>query len=433
MANRYLLPKKLFPILITLTDGRVLPVSSLFSSFNIYENLFNNFISGNMVLVDTPETSLIQQGLTGHGEEISFSFAGVKENGDAENEIKIKMYIYRISVGTLSSGSQGQPITVFFSSKEFLKHETNSIQEKFEGKITDIIRIIAKRLNIEKLEIEESEQYIKRVFNYWNPFKIINSLSRQCGKGYNYNYIFYQTLDEIYKLISIGTLFNKPSKFGTNSLNGFVVLMGFTSEETSKYSCLHHIASTSSTPTNLHHGMIVSNVLTVDLLDKEYTQTYMNLADDWKKQSHLSKNPLVDFNSDYIKNISDSPSITTTRYKSRYLFDCKETKENDLTKDGNDQVGGPRDWLLKRTSQIEQLNQTSVVFITAGNSEIRAGDVLFFGRPHQQYLSKKKKEKDWKYNGKYLCVSVKHTISLGGNGLNYLTTVKAIKDSKGDE
>ena len=52
MANRYLLPKKLFPILITLTDGRVLSVGSLFSSFNIYENLFHKYIDKKITFVE---------------------------------------------------------------------------------------------------------------------------------------------------------------------------------------------------------------------------------------------------------------------------------------------------------------------------------------------------------------------------------------------
>jgi len=425
-------PKNLFPIKITPVDGKEIDVSNLFREVHIHENLFENFVTGYMDLIDTPETRLVLQGLSGIGDEISFSFSGTDSSGNPEPSINIKMLIYRIEASG-QSGAASQLLTIHFSTNSFLKHEVVSIQEQFNGKISDIIKKLAARTGINKIEIEESDQSLIRVFNFSNPIKIINDLTRMCGKGNDFNFIFYSTIDGLYRLISIATLMKAPSKWGSNSKNGFVVSLAYRnlSSEEKKRMVLAHNVSSLSPVLNSHNGMVASSVLTVDVIDKTYTETYFSIKDDFKKQTHLSDKPLANLDSEYIKSIVDSPTISTTRYKSRYLFNCEEEKE------GQDQIGGNKDWLLKRTSQIEQLNQLSIVFKIPGNSVIRAGDVFFFGRPINEYLANKskngKKEKDIQYSGKYLCTSVKHSIQFNKNIPEYVTIIKGIKDSKGSE
>ena len=183
-------PKNLFTIKITPVDGKEIDVSNLFREVHIHENLFENFVTGYMDLIDTPETRLVLQGLSGIGDEISFSFSGTDSSGNPEPSINIKMLIYRIEASG-QSGAASQLLTIHFSTNSFLKHEVVSIQEQFNGKISDIIKKLAARTGINKIEIEESDQSLIRVFNFSNPIKIINDLTRMCGKGNDLSFIFY--------------------------------------------------------------------------------------------------------------------------------------------------------------------------------------------------------------------------------------------------
>ena len=73
-----------------------------------------------------------------------------------------------------------------------------------------------------------------------------------------------------------------------------------------------------------------------------------------------------------------------------------------------------------------------VSFTAPGNSVIRAGDVMFFGRPIQQSLAEG--GKDVQFNGKYLCTSVKHHFTQNqSTEQQYVIQVKGVKDSKGTE
>jgi hypothetical protein len=434
MINIFINPAKYDPIILTPVGDDPKDITSLFREINIYENIFTNFLSGDMTLIDTPATRLIEQGLIGIGDLIEFSFAGKTEDGStAEKAINIKMKIYKFETSA-PSGFTGQAVKIYFSSSEFLENKNNAISTLYDGNISDIITKIIKKLHVSEsnLEIESCDQKIKLVVPYDNPMTQINNLVKRMGKGNDFNYVFYQTIDGKYKLTSVASLMKKQSNWGTDSKTGFVVLPGGVEADGNlmKRMCITHAASQMSPIENAHNGMVSSSVLTIDTTTKNHIETTYSLKDDYSKQTHISKEALVDVESEYMTKTIDGPVISFIRTKAKGLFDCKETD------DGQDQIGGEKDWFLKRKSQIEQLNQLSITFFISGNSLIRAGDTFFFGRPVQQSLSQEagNTKKDFKYNGKYLCSSIKHTLFFNKeNSVQYMTQIKGIKDSKGDE
>ena len=402
--------------------------SGMMHSLNLQENIFENYLYGNVSIVDVALTRLVQQKILSAGDTIDISFAGKAPGGGAEKEISVQLRIYKIET-SVPLGQTLQGITLHFTSLPFLKNKVQSISRKYEGKVSEIIKKVASELGIDAIIKDSSDQNIKRVFTYSNPMSIIKSLTKMCGKGNDFNFVFYQDIDMKYKLVSIASLMKAPSKWGNDSKSGFIVGAGFddADESVQKRMCNHTEVSQTSAIDNAHHDMVASYIMTFDVTTKEYVETIYSLKDKFPKQTHLSGQSLMDIDSaEYYTKIINSPINCSFASKSKGLFDCNEKDE------GQDLIGGENDWVLPRRSMMEQLNQMHINFTVPGNSVIRAGDVLFFGRPIQQALAEG--EKDVQFNGKYLCTSVKHHFTQNkSTEQQYVTVIKAIKDSKGAE
>ena len=427
--NEMLNPGKPAKIIITpASGGGGGDYSGMMHEMNLYENIFENYLSGNITIADTPATRLVQKKILSAGDKINISFAGKDGSGGAEKEINVDLRVYKIETSVPLSQTL-QLIKLHFSSTEFLKNKVVSISKKYEGKISEIIQKVASTLGISPEIKDQSDQSTKMIFTYSNPMLIIKALTKRCGKGKDFNFVFYQDADMKYKLVSIATLMKAASKWGGDSKSGFIVGMGFNDVDKSvqKRMCVGSEVSQTSAADNAHHHMVASFVLTFDTTKKQYVETTYSLKDEFSKQTHLTGEPLMDINSaDYYTKIIDSPINSSFASKSKFLFDCNEKDE------GQDQVGGEKDWVLPRRSMMEQLNQMHVSFTVPGNSVIRAGDVMFFGRPVQQSLAEG--GKDVQFNGKYLCTSVKHHFTQNqSTEQQYVTVVKGVKDSKGAE
>lgn len=439
MPNVFLQPSSFGPVWLETAGGTTIEITALIKEMNVYENLFMNVVSADMLVFDTPQTRLIQQGLLGSLDKITFSFSGKKSDYSKENVIKQTLYVYKTETSPPDNNQSAQTILITLAPLPFFKNNSKDISKTFSGKITDTVKKIAKEIGIGtrpyKIELEKSSDEMKGTINYKGVFEKINFFAARCRPSRNpndVNYIFYQTLDDIFKFISIGKLMKEKPKVGTNSKNGFTVNVpnANLTNNNLKYGALTHAVSLHSPINNAHKGMFTSDCFTFDMTTKTYTENTFSYDDFFPKQTHLSKEKIVDATkTKEFSKLVQSSFLSRYVQKGQYCMSCKEKEQ------GQDKVGGSDDWLLKRLSCIQQLNQFSLLFTIPGNSEFRAGDVFFFGRPMQQGLSTENDKKDFLYNGKFLATEVKHSIKYN-TGLaiqEYTTTIKGIKDSIGDE
>jgi hypothetical protein len=179
---------------------------------------------------------------------------------------------------------------------------------------------------------------------------------------------------------------------------------------------------------NASNGMWNSNHLEFDLNKKTYKEHSFCYNDYFNKQTHLSNNKIVSDQKE-LQDIINNTFVSRYTHRNSYLFDCDEQIDKKTRTDGSD------DWLLKRMSCMEQLNQIKLIFSAPGNSTLRAGDVIYFGRPIEQYLSKDNPKKDIFYNGKFLITTIKHVLKHNTEdaGFTYTVTIMCMKDSVGDE
>jgi len=434
MSNTYLNPASISPIILKTAEGKTLDITSVVKKIEVYESIFSNFLTATLSILDTPETRLIQRGLKTALDEIFFSFAGKRIDGSSEKTININLMVYKTQTENADTNQTGQTIVIHLAPRHFFKNMTLDVSRHYSGKITDNVKKLATDLQITIDDIEASSDEMIGNYNYKSPLELINKFATICRPDRNkndVNYLFYQKIDSFH-FRSVGSLLEKKPTVGTNSSNGFTLEMPFKLPlKKLKNNVLSYDISRQSPIENAKKGMYTSSVLTFDMTLKRYVETTYSLKNEFSKQTHLTTNPIIDPNK--CQNFSEllqNSFLTRYTQKGRFTMLCEDPPES------QDKVGGPDDWLLKRISLIQQLNQLNLVFSIPGTSEnISAGDVFYFGRPIQQQLSNDKPEKDILHNGKFLATEVKHTLSYNLNTViaEYKTTIKGTKDSIGEE
>ena len=424
------------PIILTTASGSSYDITETVYELNVYESIFDNTLKCDITIQDTPTMRLIQKGLIAAKDKIQFEFAGKTVNGSPEKTIKLTMFVYKLHTNS-PIGQTSQTLKLFLTTNAFFLNEVKEISRSIKGKITSNIAKIAKEsLSINNISVESSSEELKMVLRYNSPLEIINMLCGRIAPDSNandYNYVFYETVDDNkFKLISVGSLMKQQAKIGSSSVTGFMITMPgaqMTKEEL-KRTCLSHQAYNVSMLENASNGMWSTQHLTFDSNTKSYRERTYCYNDEFYKQSHLSQRKIVtEQDQKEVKDLVNNSFMTRYTNRSSFLFDCEKGEDDKNRTSGND------DWLLKRISCIEQLNQLKIIFSAPGNSTLRAGDVIYFGRPIQQFLSKDNSKKDFIYNGKFLITDIKHVLKHNMNdaGFNYTVTIKAMKDSIGDE
>jgi len=431
--NEFVNPGIFGPIILTTASGFTTEITELVYELNLYESIFKNTLECDITIQDTATTRLVQKGLIAAKDKIKFIFAGKKENGSAEEPISLTMKVYKLEPGS-PIGQVSQRLKLYLVSDTFFKNKTKDISRSYEGKITKTIKNIATDdLQIKNIKIETATQESKGIYPYRSPLEIINMLLGRISPSknpYDYNYIFYETVDDEFKLASIGTMMKQQPKVGNNSTNGFVITMpNYKLTKTDlKRTCLSHKSLPFSMIENASNGMWNSNHLEFDLNKKTYKEHSFCYNDYFNKQTHLSNNKIVSDQKE-LQDIINNTFVSRYTHRNSYLFDYDEQIDKKTRTDGSD------DWLLKRMSCMEQLNQIKLIFSAPGNSTLRAGDVIYFGRPIEQYLSKDNPKKDIFYNGKFLITTIKHVLKHNTEdaGFTYTVTIMCMKDSVGDE
>jgi hypothetical protein len=415
-------------------------ISDLVDEFRVSESIFSPFITGSFTFSDTESVRIMKN--TGLREDlsckVSFAFSGLEDDGKtSQKPITISesdYYIFQIDVGE-PKGTGTQRTTVHFAHKSFLKNQASNISRSYQKKkIHEMISDLAKSIELEWNQFENTVNTFNFVLTYRTVLEQIMFLVPYSVREENdsdVNFVFYQDLDGKHNFVSIGKLMTQPPTFGNDPNSGYFYSLNPGSSFYSSRRCaITHATKTLNSYESGLKGMHSSVVSTVDSFTKTWAATGYFMQEKWDKQSHLSSTPVVNQNSELYEFVNGS-MIIRNYVKSRHSHCCKEQKN------GNDKVGGEKDWLLPRISQIEQLNQIAIEFFVTGNSDtskIGAGKVIFFGRPILNESVNSSQGADLAFSGKYLVTSVTHILRKAKSGkVEYGTNFVCIKDSLGEE
>jgi len=445
-------------------------ITEVTTSINIYQSLYDPFVTGEITIVDVPSNRVVKNfrgGIVGKGEELLFSFSTKTAPVSRENELNAeKFFIYKVSMLPLEGGSEQalfkQATTFHFCSKEMFINEFKKVRKSYNDKISSIVSNIAKEyLSIDVSIDEETEDKQRVIIPNLSPMKAIMWLTSRAYSGtsgsgqptaeptatnktenkekkQNHNFVFYEDIDRVYHFTSIGSLMSKDPVIGTKEENGITMRMmpdnnvvsGTINQKTS-FEGLQHIAKEFSPLNNIKEGMYASTCITFDITRKKYSKYTMIYNDLFKKQNHLYDRQLVDPNfspeTSLINQVYENPETVIKYYpKATKLYSRGEKPGNP-----DNPANGVDKWLLQRIASMVAMDQFGIDIEIKGNVGISLGDVVFFARPQVDSVGSKE-SRDPFFTGKFLITKIKHTLENRGDtlGFNLRTVLSLRRDSE---
>jgi hypothetical protein len=393
---------------LTLGQKRTVIPSDLILEINMYEGIFENTITGNIVLQDA--AGLLSD-MPLKGEE----YFEIEYNHDSERSVNKKFYVYKLDQKTITS-KRSIGYVLHFISKEAIISSNLSISETFNGRISKIVEYIftnSKLLNAndQRIFIEDTKNSYKLIPPFWSPFKIINWLSSKAlNKNGTPNYLFFET-SQSYEFVSAETLIaanpvknyyyadsNASTTFDDDAKNDLKSCIVSNVWYNIQYDYIKRLKS----------GMLASELNVLDIINKKVITTDYNYIRDFKKTTHMSKFPLHTEEVNASKNAKQVFVI-----ENNFLYGKKQNKQQHT------------DTVLQNLSLMEQLNAHKITIEVPGSLDVKAGSVIDLTLPEYNAFGKEEKRniKEKYYTGKYLVTSIHHNI-VGNFHTMYMEVVK---------
>lgn len=431
------------------TSAGTVDISNSVSKIEITEDIFSPYVIGTMIFEESPSTPLISlispDGLIGKGEELKLMFVG--KIGQYVQEIQ-GFHIYRVDAmvpDDPNSVKQKTQYIVSFASKIIFTNEIIKISKYREDKFSKIVEEIAtKNLQIKMEFIEETDRKQAILFPSVTPIDAIQMCAARSVSGKNSNdanYVFYGDIDHKFYYRSIGNLLEQPSIVGTNDLNGLTITTTFGTNDTatgaldnspSKYYAIRYQVKPISPIKDMMNGMYASSLLQFDIVKKKYKTTKYDYSESFSKERHLvKKKPIVSKGADYISLSYLNPrAFEEFHVKSHALWHPLESDDLPLAS-----ANSGKDYILKRKSQMMQINQMGLEVELPGNASIKIGQNVFFGRPQIDLngITKDDINRNPYVSGKYLITrrttKLENNIGSGSYGFVLKTVLSLRKDS----
>jgi hypothetical protein len=455
--------------IILSSNGEDEDITDLITGIDIFQNIYDPFITGTLSLIDTPSSRLSKRYdelVIGKGEELKFGLRTKTLPASRSNELLFEKYfVYKVQVLPLdiTDGMFKQIVILHFCSSNMFLNEFKKVQGHYFDTISNIVKKISKDyLDIpeENMVIEETDDKQFITIPYFNPLKAINWLSSRAFSTpknnesktpieekkkeiINNNYVFFEDIDHKFYFVSLGTLLKRKAILGTKDLDGIRIETApsevLNSEDSNgkvtyrgSFAALQHTGKPICPLSNAKNGMYSSSCLTFDLTRKKYAKNIFNYKEEFETQNHVYEKPLLNTDLDsrvnIFHNVFDNPQTVVKYYpKCSYLFSSNENPLN-----GNTPTNTVDKWSLRRLSAMESMDQLGVDVEIRGNVGIRLGDVVNFSRPQlDNSLDPSTAYGDPLFTGKFLITKIKHTLENRGDnfGFNLRTSLSLRRDS----
>lgn len=402
--------------------------------FNIYEDIFSNFLTGDIVISDS--ANLIGS-LPIQGKEyivIKFTTPGMKDT------VSKTFRIYSVTDRLVTNDRTTQLYTLNFCSQECLTDSITPLYHPFEGSIDSVVDkifneyISNKRTftvspsgslseSKEKTQIKiltKTDNRVKFISPGWTPFKCINWLSSKAIplNGESCNFLFWESNKNFY-FGSLETIFANKASLNIGTYNYSIAGNLDTTNLQKRMFLIEDlvISKTSDAIKNNMQGYLSNRLISLDILNKSYYIKDYDHVDSFSKYSHLAKKnkeaPI--FSSGEFRN----PAAKTSVYP---MNDNLFTNFKDNVNERMPDVYG------NRLSHMIELSNFKLSITVPGRTDVEAGAVITINYPDSKPISENKKSRnnnDPVYSGDYIITAVRHKI----NPLRHTMVLEIVKDS----
>ena len=426
-------------------------ITSLVIEFNLYESIFNNSVTGSMVIADSANLigNLPIQGT----ERISFRLSSKISTEIPDNVIDCSesgghpMHIFAIT-DKKQVNDNLQTYTIQFASREFVRNLRLKVSEGFDMRMDEMVNKILfdpDYLDSKKaLFYQKTRNKDKIVVPNMNPFRAINMIGKRALpdslKGKGAGYLFYETTKgfhfrswESLCVNKNGGLIDAKARFGYTQQNVEgpagkydKVIDGYKSVR--EYRFLETIHDTAA---NTALGTYGHRVITHNIYDKSYREDDYHYHNQWEDTDHIEDWPAVadsaiDYDTlegtPYNKGISDYPESRVSLQSTAPFLHNEDAGAFGTPVEDDGVLEGIR---IAQKNNI--ISGTKLELEVNGQSWLQAGDVIDFGlqsienRDNMATQSKL----DPQHSGRYIITGIRHRVAQE----KYIQVLTCVKDS----
>lgn len=416
-------------VVITNYAGREVNISAVGAIINIYEDMIQNCLSGDIIVHDA--NNLIANLPIIGQEKLRISYV-TKGKNRKESEITQEFMIYKVTRQGKKEERRSESYMLHFCSPEGYMNSRIKMSRALSGDPAIMIGDILQSdygLRSEKYYAYMPTKFTENiVIPYWSPFQAINYLQKRAisEQHTGANYVFYETtrefrfepLEELFKQQPIKTLVYAPNNvFNDKQQRDY-------SYEASRIENFSRNSNFDSLK-NISDGMYSGKLITHDILNKNVEVIDFNLMDEYDKMGHIegdvgktgqqSRIPASIKPDQFGLRIGDYDTSAVNFFpKHESMFEQGYTNR-------------PEQWFNQRRSQLKQLDSLSLTVGIAGDSDLTVGKIVEVKIPSEENLDKATEKYDPILSGRYLVTSIAHSMSRSG----YDMVLKLNKDSYG--
>ena len=416
-------------------SGGLVDIQLLFSTMQIYEDLFSNTMSCSLSFQDTNNIVALLP-IIGQKEKIIATFRVPSE--DLE-EITFTFQVYRVAVRNISTVGKKQQVTLKGVSAEQFKNIHSRVSKSYYKKIDEMVsEIFNEELKIEggegnqhnlTIDVDSSSEKRKYIIPNWHPFDAINWLSDRATpdkKSKACNYLFYQnregfhlnTIDNLFEVTEPKMeYFYTPRKYRERP--GNFRNPGFEMRNIQQLI----IQEPGNRLDENIAGMYGSKLLTHDIVRKKYEFTEYSMKDSFKDTNHV---PQEDANYPIaidLDEFSDKPNTFFNFLPIHKTLNQENELHGGDTVEQNEQYA---QWLLRRKSLMRQLGSMIINVTVSGDSRRMCGDIVHLRVTPLQPGTKDDEQLDKYLCGNYIVSSIKHNLTQEG----YVMDMELSKDNQ---
>ena len=421
----------------------VIDLSEFIVELNLYEDLFKNYLHGNLVITDS--RNLIDK-FNIHGEE--FLNVKLRTPSFPDSEVIEKTFrVFKLTDRTIVRDTNSQNFVLHFISVEFFYDVNLPLFAPFEGTITDVAgRIFSDFLATsrnysisesnneikenprptELIIINEASNKVKFISPGWSPLKCINWLASKAipKDGVAKNFIFFESNKNFY----FGTLENlfRDAHENKNYFGRYLISASNVRDDKNSQNVIRELflakdvemVETTDYIKNYTNGYLGNRLVYLDVFNKEYQLIDYDHTENYEKQFHSSgkgneAKPV--FNRDTFKNFATNISFYPKNPK---LFDNYQYNINEKM----GEIHG------NRLSSMLELTNIKMNMTVPGRTDVEVGRIIYFEYPSlgaKDGSDTGSTAQDKLYSGYYLITAIHHKVSK----LEHQMVMEVIKDS----
>ena len=425
------------------SSDEVIDLSEFIVELNLYEDLFKNYLHGNLVLTDS--RNIIDK-YNIHGEE--FLNIKLRTPSFTDSQVIEKTFrVFKLTDREIVRDNNTQNFVLHFISVEFFYDINLPLFAPFEGTVSDVagrifsnfiaaprnFNISGSKTNITEgstgtdlLVVNESSNKVKFISPGWSPFKCINWLATKAipKDGVAKNFIFFESNKNFYFCTFEGLFKNAHQE--KNYLGRYLISASNVREDKNSQNVNREMflakdvqmVESSDYIKNYTNGYLGNRLIYLDVFNKEYQLIDYDHVTSYEKQYHTSgigKEAKPVFNKDTFRNYATNISFYPKNPK---LFD--NYQDNISEKMG--EIHG------NRLSSMLELTNIKMNITVPGRTDAEVGRIIYFEYPSlggKSEIDTGSSAQDKLYSGYYIITAIHHKVNKNEHSM----IMEVIKDS----